>query len=111
MNGRQRARRLRSVAQHLEETVLPAVANLSKIPTPLRSGGPQEFPRPSMEDQAAKQGITVMRETIEEIVVKLYALALAYENDQEVPEALLVSVQPYIDSFDSEQKAEGSTDG
>jgi hypothetical protein len=90
---------LRAIAVELEENVLPIVANYSTIPIPLTVGNARYFPRPSREAQAAGQGFAVLQESITQAVETLYALALALDNDLEVPPVLFQLVQPYIEAY------------
>ncbi len=99
------ARELRGAARFLEDIALTAVVSYSDIEFPLRPGDLKEFPRPSAEDEAAIQGLEVLRQSIEEAVAALDALAAASEDGREVPPALLVFVQPYLDAFRSRDLA------
>jgi len=95
------ARELRGAARFFEDIALSAVVSYSDIEFPLRTGDLKEFPRPSTEGEAAKQGLEVLRQSIEEAVAALNALAAALEDGREVPQALLLFVQPYLDAFRS----------
>ncbi|MDQ6659956.1 MAG: hypothetical protein M3Z24_03195 [Chloroflexota bacterium] len=107
----QKINEFRNVVRYVEETALPALASYSEIPILLRSGDLKEFPRPSREDQAAEQGIDVLRTSIEQAIAQLYALAFAQEHGLEVPPALVAPVQNYIDTYRAEQSAANTTEG
>jgi hypothetical protein len=93
------AEELRNVAQFVEDTVLDTVADYSTIRFPPTEGDLKDFPRASPQDQLARQGFTNLRESAEQAISMLYALAAALDNDLPVPPALLVSVQPYVVTF------------
>jgi hypothetical protein len=99
------ARELREAARFFEDVALSAVFSYSDIEFPLRPGDLKDFPRPSAEGEAALQGLEVLQESIEEAVAVLNALAAASEDGREVPPALLVFVQPYLDAFRSRDLA------
>ncbi len=90
---------LRQVAKFVEETAFPALASYYMIPVPLAIGGVKEFPRPSRENALAEQGVDALRASTEQSVAALSALAVALDNELDVPPSLLVLVQPYIDAF------------
>lgn len=93
------ANELRNVALFLEDTVLDTFADFAEIQFPFARGNLRDFPRPSPQDQAAAQGFAVLRESTEQAVAALYALAAVLDTGRQLPSALLVPVQPYIDAF------------
>jgi hypothetical protein len=98
-NGRRMAQELRNTAQFVEDSILDTMAEYSTLRFPLTQGALKDFPRPSPQDQAARQGFIFLRESAEQAIAALYALAAALDNGLPVPPALLVSVQPYINAF------------
>jgi hypothetical protein len=90
---------LRKVAQFVEDTTLDLITNYSSVRFPLARGDLKDFPRPSSQDQAAQQGFVILRESSEQTIAKLYALAAALDNNLPVAPALLLSVQPYVAIF------------
>lgn len=99
MEQRISADELRRAAQFVEAEGLAALDDFGDIPFPLARGDLREFPRPAPQDQAAAQGFAVLRQTTEEAVAMLYALAAALDAGREVPAPLLAPVQGYIDAF------------
>jgi hypothetical protein len=100
------AEELRNTARYLEEEVIPALASYAEIPTPFRFGNLKDFPRPSREDEAAKQGFDVLGEFLDRVVAMLYALALALDNrdnQPEVPRVLLATVELYVRAYRAER--------
>lgn len=102
---------LRNAARFAEEEILDALADLSDVSFPLVVGGAKDFPRPAPEDQAAEQGVDVLREDAEDAVAALYTLATALENDLPVSPALLASVQPFIDASHAAEEQSSSENG
>lgn len=98
---------LRQVAKDLEEMAREGLGAASEVSAPPSRGDLQNFPRPSAEDQAAKVGFTLLKESSDHAVAMLYALAKAMEKPSagargggpQVPEAWMVPVQPYIAAF------------
>jgi hypothetical protein len=93
------AQELRNTAQFVEDSILDTVADYSTIRFPLTQGDLKDFPRLAPQDQAARQGFMILRESAEQAIAILYALAAALDNNLPVSPALLVSVQPYITAF------------
>jgi hypothetical protein len=93
------AQELRNAAQFVEDSILDTVADYSAIDFPLARGDLKDFPRPSPQDQAAQEGFMILRESAEQAIATLYALAAALDNNLAVPPALRMSVQPYISAF------------
>jgi hypothetical protein len=110
MEQRINAEELRSVARFVEEGLV-ALADISDISFPLVSGGLREFPRQTPEGEAFEQGVEVLREDAEEAAAALRALAEALERELPVHPALLASVQPYIDAFQSAPEQSTSENG
>jgi hypothetical protein len=100
------AQELRQVAEYVEDTVLETVTNYSDITFPLAHGDLKTFPRASAESRAAQRGFDVLRQSTEEIVTSLYAVAAAMDNDLPVPQVLLVPLLPYIEAFRAEPEVE-----
>jgi hypothetical protein len=99
-NGRDiSAQELRNAAQFVEDSILDTIADYAAIRFPLTQGDLKDFPRPAPQDQAARQGFMILRESAEQAIATLYALAAALDNNLPVPPALRVSVQPYITAF------------
>ena len=99
-NGREiSAQELRNAAQFVEDSLLDTIADYSAIRFPFTQGDLKDFPRPAPQDQAARQGFMILRESAEQAIATLYALAAALDNNLPVPPALRVSVQPYITAF------------
>lgn len=93
-------RELRETAAYLEQEILPIVADYtSTIRIAPAVGNAQFFPRPSRVDQAGEQGFSGLQESVTQAVEMLYALALALENELEVPPVLLELVRPYVEAF------------
>ncbi len=95
---------LRNVARFVEETALAALASYSTVPMPRYSGNLTDFPRASREDQAAEEGIVALREAVKQAVASLYTVAFAIEHKLQVPPALLIPLQPYIDAYLNQRK-------
>ena len=90
---------LRNAARNLEEQARAALASYSTIPIPRYSGNLMDFPRASLEDQAAEEGVVALREAVEQAVASLYTVAFAIEHGLQVPPALWIPIQPYIDAY------------
>jgi hypothetical protein len=103
--------KLRDTARFVNEEILAELDELSDVAFPLVAGGAKDFPRPAPEDRAAQQGAEVLREEAEEAAAALYALAVAMENELPVSEALLASVQPFIDAFEAAEEQATSENG
>ena len=101
------AQELRETAQFMEFEVLDTLADYSDITFPNALGDLKVFPRPSPQDQAAQQGFVILRESTEQIISVLYALAAALDNNRAVPEALLVPFIPYIRAYRAERRRQG----
>ena len=93
------ATELWQVAPFVEDTTFDTLADYGDITFPRRQGDLKVFPRPSSEDQAAQQGFVVLRESAEQGVAALYALAAALEDGRDIPDVLLVPLRGYIDAF------------
>jgi hypothetical protein len=105
------AEELRDVASFVEESLV-ALADISDISFPLVSGDIRRFPRQTAEGEAFEQGVEFLREDAEGAVAALRALAEARDNALlPVPPALLASVQPYIDAFNSAEGQPTSENG
>jgi hypothetical protein len=108
------ARELREAAQFVEETTLDALADYSDIAFPLAEGDLKTFPRPSPQDQAARQGFAVLRASAEQAVAALYALAAAREaaeaagREEELPAALLAPVWGHVAAYRAAREASGA---
>jgi hypothetical protein len=88
--------------------MLDTVADYSAIRFPLTPGDLKGFPRLAPQDQAAREGFMILRESAEQAIARLYALAAALDNNLPVPPALLVSVPPYLTAFaDAVRKPQG----
>jgi hypothetical protein len=90
---------LRETARFLQETASDVFSLYSDLTFPLVTGDLRRFPQQSPEDQAAEQGIGVLREDIARVTAQLYALAAALDNRLPVPPIVLISVQPYIEAY------------
>jgi hypothetical protein len=98
---------LRETAQFMEYEVLDALADYSDITFPNALGDLKVFPRPSPQDQAAQQGFVILRESTEQVISVLYALAAALDNNRAVPDALLAPLMPYIQAYRAERRRHG----
>ena len=103
---------LREVARRVQDTALDALADYSDtISAPLVVGDLRSFPRPSAEDRAAERGLEALRESTEQAVAALYALAAARDQGREVPEALLAPLRGYIDAYRANGGADAEAEG
>ena len=101
---------LRDVASFVEESLV-ALADISDISFPLVSGDLRRSPRQTAEGEAFEQGVEFLREDAEGAAAALRALAEARDNEIPVHPALLASVQPYIDAFQSAPEQPPSENG
>lgn len=93
------AEELRRAARFVEAEGLDAIAELSQLAFPLVIGGLKDFPRPSPEDRAAREGIDRLRRRLKDAAAELYALASAFDAGLTVPRVLLIPVLPYLEVF------------
>jgi len=93
------AEELRRAARFIEAVSLDAVAELSQLAFPLAIGGLKEFPRPSPEDRAAREGVERLRRRLDDAAAELYALASAFDAGLTVPSVLLIPVLPYLATY------------
>src|SRR3954454_12143208 len=94
---------LRGAADQLE-LALDALAIAVEAPIPLQSGGAQQFPRASKEDELAAQGFGELQEQAERAIGTLHALARIAElgrtdGEYSVPVALYAFVQPLLEAL------------
>lgn len=87
---------LRELANDIRYRGLRALAEASNLRIPLTSGGPQQFPRGSYDDEVAKVGLAALRAQVEQVASSLYALAYIKEHNLGESPILRALVQPYI---------------
>ena len=106
-----RSEDLRGAARFVEETVIEALDGLDELANggfglPVAQG--RRMPRLSPESRAAVRGVDVLRAASNDVIAALYALALAREQDIELPAVAFRSVEPYLVAyFDDRRTKEG----